>query len=122
MGSQEGINVPLWHFIVFQQRDGQDSQNLANHTFYRAPVTSAQCIIGTERYHDSANLLNYNDDDYSQGYGLIEEAFRALTMMLFFSLINLIMISDRLTMERTLDIIYTFSMYGIRKFLNMLNQ
>ena len=24
-------------------------------------------------------LLNYNDDDYSQGYGQIKEAFKALT-------------------------------------------
>ena len=24
-------------------------------------------------------MLNYNDDDYSRGYGQIEEAFRALT-------------------------------------------
>ena len=29
---------------------------------------TAQCIIGTENYRDSAILLNYNDDDYSQGY------------------------------------------------------
>ena len=43
------------------------------------PVTSAQCIIGTEKYPDSATLLNYDDDDYSQGYGQIKEAFRALT-------------------------------------------
>ena len=43
------------------------------------PVTSAQCIIGTEKYPDSAILLNYDDDDYSQGYGQIKEAFRALT-------------------------------------------
>ena len=43
------------------------------------PVTSAQCIIGTERYPDSASSLNYNDDDYSRGYGQIEEDFGALT-------------------------------------------
>ena len=43
------------------------------------PVTSCQCIIGTENYPESANLLNYNDDDYSQGYGQIKGAFRALT-------------------------------------------
>ena len=40
---------------------------------------SAQCIIGTEKYPDSAIFLNYNDDDYSQVYGQIKEAFRALT-------------------------------------------
>ena len=43
------------------------------------PVTSAQCIIGNEKYPDSAILLNYDDDDYSQGYGQIKEAFKALT-------------------------------------------
>ena len=35
------------------------------------PITSAQCVIGTEKYPDSAILLNYDDDDYSQGYGQI---------------------------------------------------
>ena len=42
-------------------------------------MTSAQVIIGTERYPDSGILLNYDDDNYSQGYGKIKEAFRALT-------------------------------------------
>ena len=42
-------------------------------------MISAQFVIGTERYPDSAILLNYEDDDYSQGYGQIKEAFRALT-------------------------------------------
>ena len=42
-------------------------------------MISAQVVIGTERYPDSAILLNYDDDDYSQGCGLINEAFRALT-------------------------------------------
>ena len=46
---------------------------------YRPLVTSAQCIIGTEKYPDSGISLNYNDDDYSQGYGQIKEAFKALT-------------------------------------------
>ena len=50
-----------------------------NDSFYRPPITSAQCTIGTEKYPDSAILLNYNDDHYSQGYGQIKEAFRALT-------------------------------------------
>ena len=50
-----------------------------NDTFYRPLVTSAQCIIGTEKYPDSGILLNYNDDDYSQGYGQIKEAFKVLT-------------------------------------------
>ena len=43
------------------------------------PVTKPQCIIGNERHPDSAILLNYDDDDYSQAYGQMKEAFRALT-------------------------------------------
>ena len=50
-----------------------------NDTFVRLPVISAQVVIGTEKYPDSSILLNYNDDDYSQGYGQIKEAFKALT-------------------------------------------
>ena len=79
LGTQEGINIPMWIFVAFQQNERQNDQNLNNDTFYRPLVTSAQCIIGTERYPDSGILLNYNDDDYSQGYGQIKEAFKALT-------------------------------------------
>ena len=79
LGTQEGLNVLIWIFVVFQQNDRQHNENLNNDTFYRKPVTSAQCIIGTDKTPDSGILLNYNDDDYSQGYGQIEEAFRALT-------------------------------------------
>ena len=43
------------------------------------PVTSVQVVIGSEQYPCVSVLLNYNDDDYSQGYGQIKEAFRALT-------------------------------------------
>ena len=42
------------------------------------PVTSAQCIIGTEKGPDAGLVLNYGDDDHSLGYGQIEEAFGAL--------------------------------------------
>ena len=79
LGTQEGINIPKWIFVAFQQNDRQNDQNLNNDTFYRPLVTSAQCIIGTEKYPDSGILLNYNDDNYSQGYGQIKEAFKALT-------------------------------------------
>ena len=65
LGTQEGINVPIWIFVAFQQNDRQSDQILNNDTFYRPLVTSAQCIIGTEKYPDSSILLNYNDDDYS---------------------------------------------------------
>ena len=79
LGTQEGINAPIWIFLAFQQNDRQNDQKLNNDTFYRPLVTSAQCIIGTEKYPDSSILLNYNDDNYSQGYGKIKEAFKALT-------------------------------------------
>ena len=79
LGTQEGINIPTFIFVAFQQNDRQHDQNLNNDTFVRLPVISAQVVIGTERYPDSAILLNYEDDDYSQGYGQIKEAFRALT-------------------------------------------
>ena len=59
--------------------DRENDQNLNKDTFYRMPVTSAQCIIGTEKYPDSGIFLKYDDDDYSQGFGQIKEAFKALT-------------------------------------------
>ena len=79
LGSQESMNVPIGIIVGFQQRDRQNSQNLNNDTFCRLPVVSAQCIIGTEKYTDGGIILNYNDEDYSQGYGQIKEASRALT-------------------------------------------
>ena len=79
LGTQEGFNVPIWIFVAFQQNDRQNNQNLNNDTFYRPLVTSAQCIIGTEKYPDSGILLNYNDGNYSQGYGQIKQAFKSLT-------------------------------------------
>ena len=63
LGTEEGINVPIWMFVGFQQRDWHDSRNLNNDTFYRLPVTSVQNVIGTEIYIDSAILLNYDDDN-----------------------------------------------------------
>ena len=79
LGTQEGINIPIWNFVVFQQNDRQHNQNLINDTFVRLPVISAQAVIGTERYPDSGILLNYDDDDYSQGNGQTKEAFKTLT-------------------------------------------
>ena len=49
LGSQEGVNVPIWILVGFQQKERQDSQNLAIDTVYRHSVTSAQCVIGTEK-------------------------------------------------------------------------
>ena len=77
--TQEGINVPIWIIVGFQQRNRQDSQNINNDTFYRPPVTSAQCIIGTKKYPDSGIFSTCDDDDSSQGYGQIKEPFKILT-------------------------------------------
>ena len=79
LGSQKNMNIPIWIIIGFQQQDRQDSQNLNNDTFCRLPVVSAQCVIGTEKYPDTGIILNYDDDEYSQGYHQIKEAFKALT-------------------------------------------
>ena len=68
MGSQESMNFLLWIIRGFQRRDRQDSQNLNNDSFRRIPVTSAQCIIGTDKNTENSILLIYDDDDYSQGY------------------------------------------------------
>ena len=65
----------LW----FQQRDRQDSKNLNNDAFCKLLVVSAQCIIGTEKYPDAGIVLIFDDDDYSQGFSQIKEAFRALS-------------------------------------------
>ena len=79
LGSQESMNVPIWIIIGSQQQDRQDSRNLIHDIFCRLPVVSAQCVMGTEKHPDAGILLNYDDDDYSQGYHQIKEAFKALT-------------------------------------------
>ena len=56
LGTQEGINVPIWVFVVFQQMDRQNDQNLNEDTFVRLPVIYAQVVIGTEMYPDTAIL------------------------------------------------------------------
>ena len=48
-------------------------------SFCRLPVTSAQAVIETVIYPDTGIILNYNDDEYSQGYSQIKEVFRACT-------------------------------------------
>ena len=123
IGTQEELKISIRIIVGFQERDRQDSQNLNNDTFYRPPVTSAQCIIGTENYSDNSTFLNFDDDDYSQGCGPNKEAFRALTKFdILNSYIYLIMILDPLTMIKILVIIYTFSIKDIRKLQKVLNQ
>ena len=48
-------------------------------TFHRHPVTSPEIIIGTEKKPISGIFSNYDDDDCTQGYGQVKEAYRALT-------------------------------------------
>ena len=79
LGTQECINVPIWIIVGLQQSDRQHDQTLNDDKFYRMPVRSAQVVIGTEKYPDNSVLLNFYDDDYSQGYGQIKEVFTALT-------------------------------------------
>ena len=49
LGTKEGLNIPIWINVGFQQQDRQDSQNLNNDTLYRPPVTSGQCIFSLEK-------------------------------------------------------------------------
>ena len=79
IGTQEGTNVPIWISTGFQQKVRQDSQNLNNDIFYITSISSAQCINGTGKHPESGILITCDDDDYSQGYGQIKEAFRVLT-------------------------------------------
>ena len=50
LGTQEGIKVPIFIMFGFQQQDRQNSQNLNIDVVYRPPVTSTQCVIGTDKY------------------------------------------------------------------------
>ena len=79
LGTQQGINIPIWIFIGFQQKDWHNSQKLHDDTFHRPPVRSVRNIIRTEKSPDSVVLKNFDDNSYSQGCGQIEAAFRALT-------------------------------------------
>ena len=89
--------------------------------FVRLPVISAQVVIGTDRYRDTAILLNYNDDVYSQGYDQIKEAFRALTkdniLQPYITEDDFRSSNDRLI----LFIIFTLLIYDIKKFLKVVN-
>ena len=79
LGSQESMILSIWFIVGFQQRNRQDSQDLNNDTFCSLPVTSAQCILGTENSPDAVILINYDDDELSQGCGQNKEAFETLT-------------------------------------------
>ena len=67
--TQERINISIWIVESFQQRGRQYNQNLNNDSFFRPPITSVQCIAGTEKYPDSSILTIYNDAEYIHGFG-----------------------------------------------------
>ena len=123
LGSQENMNVPIWIIKGFQQQDRQDSQILNNDTFCRLPVVSAQCVIGTEKYPDSGILVNYIDKDYNQGFSQIKEVFRALTKD---DILQPFISEEAFSLQMSglvmLVLIYTFSIQGIRKSLQIRNQ
>ena len=56
LGNRKGIKIHMCIIVGFQRRERQDNQILEYDTFYRPPVTSPHCIIGTEKYPDSAVL------------------------------------------------------------------
>ena len=66
-------------YCRFPAKKRQNSQKFNNDTFYRPPITSAQSIFGREKYPDWAILIGYDDDDFTQCCGQINNAFRALT-------------------------------------------
>ena len=45
LGTQKRINVPIWIFVGFQERDRQDSQNMDNDTFYRLAVQQVPNVL-----------------------------------------------------------------------------
>ena len=63
LDSKESMNFSLWMIEIFEQRDTKVSQDLNKDTLCILPVTSAQCITGTEKNPDAAILLNFVDDD-----------------------------------------------------------
>ena len=81
MNSQESMNVVIWIYIGFHQRDRQNSQSLKNEndTFCRLPVTSCRAIIGPGKHPDAGISLNYDDGDCSKGSAQFKECFKALT-------------------------------------------
>ena len=50
-----------------------------NDSFYRPPVTSAECLPKTEKYLEDSINLNYPEYEYCQGYGQNASLFRHFT-------------------------------------------
>ena len=97
-----------------------------NKNFCTLPVTGAQYIIGIEKKHDAGILLNYDDDDFSQAYGVDKQSFKSLTkddILQPYIYTYLLIFSDfQMAGLMMLVIIYTFSTYNNSNFLQLLNQ
>ena len=76
LGFQENMNGPIWINVGFQKRGRQNSQNLSKDIFYTLPATSAECIIGREKYPDACFRFSYDGDDHSERYRQIKETLK----------------------------------------------
>ena len=103
--------------MAFQQKVRQNSQNLNNDnfsSFCRPPISNAQCIIGTKKNPYAGIFLNYNDVDYSPGYGQIKEAFEPRTKIIYFNHINLIKFLDLRKVGLMVIAFYMLSIYATK--------
>ena len=129
-GAQEEINIAIRISIAFQQRGDRSHKYLkkSNDTFSRPPRTSAQCLFGTEKHPDSAILLICGNIDYSQGYGQIKEASKALAkgdilnQILSNHDLGPLMLMLLVKLQLILGIIYTFPINDNRETYNRLYQ
>ena len=89
-------------------------------------MSSAHCIIGTQKNADAGIILSYADDEYSQGYTQIGQVFTCLTKgdirQPYRSDHDLIypltLVSEGLRLVKNFE----FSKYDIKKNSRLLNQ
>ena len=75
IGVGEGIDLPIYVILGFQQRDRLINQLLHNDNFYRPHVKFAQFIIGIENYPDAGIYINYTETKSNLGYSQIVSCF-----------------------------------------------
>ena len=80
--------------------------------------------LGWKKILMMAFYLVYDDDEYTQVYAQIKEAFRAVTKkMISFNHIHFMMILDlQMLVSLLLRTMYTFSVKDISKIYQLLNQ
>ena len=80
IGSQAGNKMFLFGILWHSNKKISQNLNIDNSSsFYRPPISNAQCIIGTRKNPYAGIFLNYNDVYYSPGYGQFKEAFETRT-------------------------------------------